>query len=562
MNSIARRSVGLVTASVLLLTGVGTGVSNAATTSPFGAEVSAVQGGASIVDVNMSNLEQLKKQSSQRPVFFLITAPAWCGACRTMDPVIRRMAEQAQGKWTLAVIDADRSDAKRAFQVRGYPTIVPYAKGKEGSHLSGFPGEAGLKSFIDKTVSGFGPVDSNPPNKPEEPGRPGRPGQPGQPGRPGQPPSGELPIDDGGQKPVRPGQPGQPGGPGDGQKPVRPGQPGQPGQPGGPGDGQKPVRPGQPGSGQKPVRPGQPPAGDIPIEDGGQKPVKPGQPGGPGDGQKPVKPGQPGGPGDGQKPVKPGQPPADGGQKPVKPVAPGKIVEVTDKNFDQLMAGSKKVPFILDFSKEGCDPCEKLAPVLAEKAKAGNGAFVIGKIDGTKYPKIWERFDKPWFPTLISIIDGKETSRRSGYDGDKAAVNTWIDQAVKGGKVVADPATVNISDEDSWKKVVAISKRHPVALRLHLDNYSQSSKRHGQTAAELAKASGGKWTLANVASNDSAVRKILAKNGVKLPGGLPAMVVIYNGKLQSSVPPLQGPQGKPQMEAWVTKMLSTKYPTK
>lgn len=128
-----------------------------------------IKAGEAVVNVTNENLAEAKAMAKSRPVVFLVTAPAWCGACQQLDPIIHKIAEADGGKWTLAVIDVDKAGgAEREFSVGGYPTMVPWGKdGELKSAGRGGPGdESTTRAWIDSVVQAYGPAE-DPTPKPE-----------------------------------------------------------------------------------------------------------------------------------------------------------------------------------------------------------------------------------------------------------------------------------------------------------------------------------------------------------------------------------------------------------
>ncbi|MCH8613277.1 thioredoxin domain-containing protein [Arsenicicoccus dermatophilus] len=94
--------------------------------------------------------------SDSKPVVFLVTAPAWCGYCKKLDPVIRKLNAEGQGKWVLAIIDVDKAGgAEKEFGAKGYPTMIAFSKGaemKNAKRYEGFAGEEGTRTWVDSVV--------------------------------------------------------------------------------------------------------------------------------------------------------------------------------------------------------------------------------------------------------------------------------------------------------------------------------------------------------------------------------------------------------------------------
>jgi thioredoxin len=83
----------------------------------------------------------------------------WCGPCRALDPVLHRMAQDAGGRFRVAMVDIDESPGLvNRYRVRGAPTMIVFARGSEvGRHL-GLPRRETLAALIEETSAQAGSV--------------------------------------------------------------------------------------------------------------------------------------------------------------------------------------------------------------------------------------------------------------------------------------------------------------------------------------------------------------------------------------------------------------------
>ena len=69
--------------------------------------------------------------SGEKPIFIDFHA-TWCGPCKAMEPIIKDLAEDLNGRARIIKIDIDKnSQLASQLGIRGVPTFALYQKGKQ-----------------------------------------------------------------------------------------------------------------------------------------------------------------------------------------------------------------------------------------------------------------------------------------------------------------------------------------------------------------------------------------------------------------------------------------------
>ncbi len=88
------------------------------------------------------------QKSLETPVLVDFWA-TWCGPCKTLGPILEKLAGEYNGAFVLAKVDVDREQQiAAAFQIRSVPTVFLV---KGGQLVDGFPGalpEGQLREFL------------------------------------------------------------------------------------------------------------------------------------------------------------------------------------------------------------------------------------------------------------------------------------------------------------------------------------------------------------------------------------------------------------------------------
>ena len=90
----------------------------------------------------------------------------------------------------------------------------------------------------------------------------------------------------------------------------------------------------------------------------------------------------------------------------------GKAIEITDANFDQIIASDQ--PVLIDFWADWCAPCKMIAPVVEELAGDFQGKAVVGKLDVQENSVVPSRYGIRNIPTLLVFKNGQLVDKQVG----------------------------------------------------------------------------------------------------------------------------------------------------
>lgn len=106
-----------------------------------------------ITDVTENDFDQVVLARSHKVPVLVDFWAEWCGPCRTLMPLLAKLAEEYQGRFFLAKVNSDEEQRLSGrFGVRGLPTVKLFKNGAEVAQFVGAQPERTIRELLDAHI--------------------------------------------------------------------------------------------------------------------------------------------------------------------------------------------------------------------------------------------------------------------------------------------------------------------------------------------------------------------------------------------------------------------------
>lgn len=106
-----------------------------------------------VIDVTDASFQtDVMEQSMIVPVVLDLWA-TWCGPCKTLSPILEKLADEYAGRWVLAKVDVDANPGiAQAFQVQSIPSVFAVIGGRPLPLFQGAVPEPQVRAYLDELL--------------------------------------------------------------------------------------------------------------------------------------------------------------------------------------------------------------------------------------------------------------------------------------------------------------------------------------------------------------------------------------------------------------------------
>lgn len=107
-----------------------------------------------IINVTEADFKQLVIENSQKQPVFVDFWADWCEPCKTLMPMLEKLANEYQGKFVLAKVNSEEQKSLTSlYAIRSLPTVKVFKNGREVDSFMGVQPEPVLRKIIDTHIN-------------------------------------------------------------------------------------------------------------------------------------------------------------------------------------------------------------------------------------------------------------------------------------------------------------------------------------------------------------------------------------------------------------------------
>lgn len=105
------------------------------------------------LDAGVADFQEKVIEASRRAPVLVDFWAEWCAPCRTLKPVLEKLAVEYGGRFILAKVNSDQNQELAArYGVRGIPNVKAFVNGEIINEFTGALPETQIRSFIDSLM--------------------------------------------------------------------------------------------------------------------------------------------------------------------------------------------------------------------------------------------------------------------------------------------------------------------------------------------------------------------------------------------------------------------------